>query len=246
MFNYLLKILMVFLIAGCLAGPALGDDVVIDNSDGPVKITIRNTKSQAQSASSSLNHEATMELIQEVLAEYSSKNKYSKLTQTQCKQMSEAIWYRLRVKGLDVRLAGGNVERKITGLGFEHYANLANHAWVMAKTPERGWLALECTSGGIISREENELYYTSAVFFRTPEEVYRFDGRRRDAHNAYVKLNKLVEQWNTTYAGKRLQVKSELYNQRQAHQESMTRAKEDYIDIVDRLERLYNGAQELK
>ncbi|BBD09457.1 hypothetical protein [Desulfovibrio ferrophilus] len=262
MLKYLLNYVIISLIAGCLACPALGDDVVIEKGDGPVKITIRNTKpkppSSAPKATGSpqqstgtanaapLDQQTTIKIIEEVLAKYSANNKYSELTETQCKQMSEAIWYRLRVKGIDVRLAAGNVGRRITGLGFALYASLANHAWVMAKTPEKGWLALECTNGSIVERKENDLYYTGGVFFATPEAVYRFDGLRRNIINSAKRYETLAAKWNKTYADRRIKPGSELAQRADAEKKTVLKIHEQLNKHVANLESLYNSAQAIK
>lgn len=262
MLKYLFNFVIVSLVAGGLACPALGDDVIIEKGDGPVKITIHNTKPKVPSSALtapekapqsvgtanavSPDQQTTIKIIEEVLAEYSANNKYSELTETQCKQMSEAIWYRLRVKGIDVRLAAGNVERKITGLGFRYYAALANHAWVMAKTPEKGWLALECTAGRIVERKENNLYYTGGVFFATPEAVYRFDGLRRNIIDSGRRYETLVEKWNATYADKRIKPGSELAQRADAEKQVAIKTLEILEKHVANLESLYNSAQSIK
>jgi len=258
-----LPFVLLFILVAASAG---ADEAVISTGDGPVSITIRNTKPKSQAAkppstgagtstgpvsapatpptpgTGSEEHSEVMAVIQEVLSDYSSKNKYSELTETQCKQMSEAIWYRLRVKGVDVRLAAGNVKRNVVGVGIDMFVRFANHAWVMAKTPERGWLALECTNGSIVSRQENDLYYSGGLFFTTPEEVYKFDARRRDMYNASERLDKLVAKWNSKFKGKTLQKDSQLGKEREQLIQDIQRAKETLEDAAERLTTLYNNA----
>lgn len=255
-------ILLFFITFFFVATSARADEVIIERGDGPASISIRNTKPSAMpdtappakaspatagadAATGSPEHQATMAVIHEVLAEYSAKNKYSELTETQCKQMSEAIWYRLRVKGLDVRLAAGNVKRNVVGAGIDMYVRLANHAWVMAKTPDQGWLALECTNGSVVQRQDNPLYYTGGLFFRTPDEVYRFDARRRDMRNAAKRYNALATQWNSNFKGKRLKQGSELAAQRDQLRNDLAEAKQRFTDATESLVHLYNNSMVL-
>jgi len=219
--------------------PARADDVVIQRGDGPVSITIRNAKPKAASAPLKGEREATLAAIREVLADYASKNHYSEFAEVKCKQMSEAVWYRLRTRGVRVRLAGGNVETQVTGAGFETYTNQANHAWVMAYVPDQGWLALECTNGSIVQQKDNPLYYTSAIFFETPEQVYRFDGLRRQAADGYQKLKKLTDEWNAQYAGQSFKPGSNLGKEIEAKQAAVLAAKKEYEDLLVTLQGIY-------
>ncbi len=242
----MLKHILILLAVLCLAHPALCDDIVISNDGGPVKITIRNDPTTARPTATRPDQQTTLRIITDVLAEYSSKYTYSEMTQTQSKQMSEAIWYRLRVKGIPVRLAGGNIEQLVTGQGFEFYTNTANHAWVLAQTPDQGWLALECTTGRVVPRKENPLYYTSAIFFHTPDEVYRFDGLRRKAANTLKQFNAKREDWNTKYAGKTLNVGTKQHTRMKSHKQSVQSLYDTYMDHVNSLEGIYKRGQTLK
>lgn len=149
------------------------------------------------------------DVIRDVMAEYAAKNHYSKLSETQCKQMSEAIWFRLTSKGVPARLATGNVQLPSTGAGLNGYLATANHAWVMAEVSDGKWLALEATNGTVINKRKSPFHYTSAVFFDRPENVYRFDGLRRQWQEDRRKLLKLTKEWNLWATGVRTGTVSE-------------------------------------
>lgn len=252
------------------AGPAPAEEFVIQQGDGPVSITSHNRKpapakpaepaktapgtgpgatvpaASGQQVPMTPEQQTTLATIQAVLDEYSAKNKYSELTETQCKQMSEAIWYRLRVKGLEVLLAAGNIERNVVGVDADYFVRYANHAWVMAQTPQQGWMALECTSGRIVPAEENGLYYSGGLFFRNPDEVYKFDARRRDMVNAAKRYHKLKARWDDEFKDRPLRTDSELFVQREKLRAEIIEAEAKFNDAVDRLNHLFNNAYTIK
>lgn len=222
------------------------DEVTIQRDGQGVSISNRNTQSRpAVRAAPSANSRRILGVIRNVLADYSSKNHYSEFSEVKCKQMSEAVWYRLRAQGITVRLAGGNVEKQVMGQGFATYTNQANHAWVMAKVTDTDWLALEATNGSIVTPKDNPLYYSSAIFFRTPKEVFRFDELRKQAADLSKQVHDQVNAWNTQYAGRSYTVGSALEQRAQADKADLDKAKQELQTLLDRLENIFNASKEL-
>ena len=122
--------------------------------------------------------------IIEILKKYSSRNTYSELSETQCKQMSEAIWFRLAGKGIPARLAAGRVDAQVT-TAVDIFVRKANHAWVMAELSPGEWVALETTNGTVVPKDVNQLYYMGGGVF--PAARGRLPLRRRAPQAAAIR-----------------------------------------------------------
>lgn len=185
---------------------------------------------------------ARAKVIAEVMIDYSSKSHYSEFSETRCKQMSEAVWFRLTKRGVPARIAGGNVHTQCTRGGFANYMSLADHAWVVAALSPGYWIALETTSGAIVSQKENPLYYTSAIYFDRPEDMYRFDGLRRTFVETHNKVAAMRDKWNEDAKGKRFTKGSELYQELQRRAQEIDKLDQENADRLRTLERIFmNG-----
>ncbi|WP_461209791.1 hypothetical protein [Desulfocurvus sp. DL9XJH121] len=178
-------------------------------------------------------------IIAAVLQDYSSKNHYSEFTETQCKQMSEAVWFRLTSRGIPARIAGGNVETQCVRGGFINYLSLANHAWVMAALSPGLWMALETTSGALVTQRDNPLYYTSAIYFDRPDDMYRFDGLRREFVQTRDKAAAMRHKLNADFDGKRFRKGSELDLEYRRRAQEINDLQEKNAQRLKTLERIF-------
>ena len=162
---------------------------------------------------------ARADAIIEVLKKYSSRNTYSELSETQCKQMSEAIWFRLVGQGIPARLAAGSVDAQVN-TAVDIFVRKANHAWVMAELSPGEWVALETTNGTVVSKDMNQLYYMGGVYFQRPEDVYRFDGARR-------KLRQYAKQYDAENARYKREAKGQTFMVGSKKHKEMVRRREE-------------------
>ena len=173
--------------------------------------------------------------IVEILKKYSSRNTYSELSETQCKQMSEAIWFRLAGKGIPARLAAGRVDAQVT-TAVDIFVRKANHAWVMAELSAGEWVALETTNGTVVSKEMNQLYYVGGVFFQRPEDVYRFDGARRKLRQYAKKYDADKARYERDAKGQTYMVGSKKHKEmlkRREELEALRKKMEEQYDILE-------------
>lgn len=170
--------------------------------------------------------------IIEILKKYSSRNTYSELSETQCKQMSEAIWFRLAGQGIPARLAAGRVDAQVT-TAVDIFVRKANHAWVMAELSAGEWVALETTNGTVVSKDMNQLYYVGGVYFQRPEDVYRFDGARR-------KLRQYAKQYDADKARYDREAKGRTFTVGSKKHKEMVRRREELEALRKKMEEQYD------
>jgi outer membrane murein-binding lipoprotein Lpp len=84
-----------------------------------------------------------------------------------CNQMAADIWNMLKVQGINALLAVGNVDLPVGEI------TASNHAWVLAEVNPGEYLALETTSGGVVTLTDNPFYY-QGWYFPTPKEFNEY------------------------------------------------------------------------
>jgi CheY-like chemotaxis protein len=75
-----------------------------------------------------------------------------------CLDMAKDVWNMVKTRGINAVIQVGNVKQNITTIGD------ANHAWVLAEVGPMQWLAVETTSGLVVTRDENPRYYAGMQF----------------------------------------------------------------------------------
>jgi len=120
------------------------------------------------------------------------------------------VWNMLKTKGINAKIAVGNVE--LDEYDIEDW----NHAWVIAETSPNKWTAVECTGGHIVYRENNPRYY-HGHFFNNPKSLRDFNQLYKTYQtqlNEYDRAvdfyNALVDEYNNANYFKRLALKSGL------------------------------------
>jgi hypothetical protein len=106
-----------------------------------------------------------------------------------CLDMACDVWDMLKAKGINAKIYAGNLDKDITS------AAQANHAWVIAETFDREWIALEATGGYVVTRDNNKRYY-SGWGFGTPAEVREFERLRRQRDEALLKWREAEADYN--------------------------------------------------
>jgi CheY-like chemotaxis protein len=84
-----------------------------------------------------------------------------------CIDMAKDVWNMIKTRGINAVIVIGNVKTTISTMSD------VNHAWVIAEVGPMQWLAVETTSGYVVTREENPLYYTG-MQFETPVDMREY------------------------------------------------------------------------
>ena len=157
-------------------------------------------------------------VLQDIVKGYHATHTYSKSDFYVCADMTLDVWNMVETKGINARIAVGNVQNP--DVDWKQF----NHAWVMAEVSPDTWLALEPTMGAIVRGDASRKYYRG-LFFNTPREFKEYvDLRKRrrelslttkdldkdlkDVKKEYEqelrKHNDLTNEYNTKYGDKRL------------------------------------------
>jgi hypothetical protein len=130
--------------------------------------------------------------------------------------MAIDVWNMVKTKGINARIAAGNVNNpQADGTEF-------NHAWVVAEAAQRKWIALETTGGYLVSGKKNKNYYRG-YFFASPRELKEYcdlyqkrselikrtqplqkelEKFKDDYDRELKKYNNMVDDYNKKYAGR--------------------------------------------
>jgi len=157
-------------------------------------------------------------VLRDIVQSYHATHTYSESDFYVCADMTLDVWNMVETKGINARIAVGNVQNPQADW------NQFNHAWVMAEVASDSWLALETTGGVVVRSDANKKYYRG-FFFNTPKEFKeyvdlrkrRYDlslrtkelekeltNVRREYEQELRKHNSLIDEYNRTYADKRL------------------------------------------
>jgi len=149
-------------------------------------------------------------ICEEVAQQYYKTHTYIQNDVFDCDNMACDVWNMLKTKGINAKIAVGNVE--LDEYDIEDW----NHAWVIAETSPNKWTAVECTGGHIVYRENNPRYY-HGHFFNNPKSLRDFNQLYKTYQtqlNEYDRAvdfyNALVDEYNNANYFKRLALKSGL------------------------------------
>jgi len=142
--------------------------------------------------------QTTEQICEEIAKNYYATHKYIGNDVFDCDNMACDIWDMLIARGINAKIAIGNVKHKVKNIDD------VNHAWVVAEVSPSEWLAIECTGGYLVYGSDNSLYYYG-IIFNNPKELRDFydlyDRYRRQAlryQRAVEYYNSLVEQYNSS------------------------------------------------
>ncbi len=142
--------------------------------------------------------------IMMILADYRKKHTYSTEDFFVCADMVVDIWNILKTQGIPSKISVGNVEKDIRlgGSEFDIIAKM-NHAWILAEVKPGEWIPLEATGGFIVDPSApNHDLYLRGFTFDSPRQFKDFSDMRMSFYKTCKEANKLVENYNSQYAGK--------------------------------------------
>ncbi|QYZ79473.1 PEGA domain-containing protein [Methanofollis formosanus] len=158
--------------------------------------------------------EANVAVVREIVETYRETHTYSDADFFVCADMALDVWNMIETRGIDAKIAIGDVERS----GEELHE--ADHAWVLAETSPGVWTALETTGGFVVDDDEQ---YQEGWFFDTPRgfkefidlsnrynagvEQYddlekRYNRKVERYNDELEELNDLIDSHNERYAGR--------------------------------------------
>ncbi|CAD6491438.1 MAG: hypothetical protein FFODKBPE_00150 [Candidatus Argoarchaeum ethanivorans] len=138
--------------------------------------------------------EQKISICEEVAQQYYETHTYVQNDVFDCDNMACDVWNMLKTKGINAKIAVGNVD--LDECGIEDW----NHAWVMAEVSPNTWLAIECTGGYVVY--ENPRYYHGHGFnnpksLRDFNQLYKeYQIQLNEYNNAINFYNALVNEYN--------------------------------------------------
>ena len=154
--------------------------------------------------------EQNVQICEEVAQQYYETHTYVQNNVFDCDNMACDVWNMLKTRGINAKIAVGNVE--LDEYDIEDW----NHAWVIAETSPNEWTAIECTGGHIVYQENNPRYY-HGHFFNNPKSLRDFNQLYKTYQtqlNEYDRAvdfyNALVDEYNNANYFKQLALKSGL------------------------------------
>ena len=131
--------------------------------------------------------EQKIRICEEVARQYYETHTYVEDDVFDCDNMACDVWDMLKTKGINAKIAVGNVE--LDEYDMEDW----NHAWVIAEVAPNDWIAIECTGGYVVY--DNPRYY-SGHFFNNPKNLRRFLQLWNEYYDRLDKYNEAVEYYN--------------------------------------------------
>jgi len=142
------------------------------------------------SAESELSGETPAETAAKIIKQYHETHTYSRKDLFVCADMSKEVWNMLQAQGIEAYIQIGSVESVVKNMED------SGHAWVLAEISPGNLLALETTSGQVVQRNENALYY-EGWSFENPYEYKRFEELKYEHNVRLGILTELVEEYNS-------------------------------------------------
>lgn len=144
-----------------------------------------------------------IKICEQIAYNYHSTHLYTLDDMYVCGNMAQDVWDLLKARGINAKIVIGNNQKDLfTNGSIESAINDCNHAWVLAEVIHNTWLAIECTSGYVVYKSDNCLYYRGFEF-SNPKNYQKYLDLSRDYYNQYEDYakylsyyNKLVEQYN--------------------------------------------------
>lgn len=167
-------VLSIFIITILLSGCIEDEDSTTTENDYFISIT---------------PEEQNVKICEEAAQQYYETHTYVGNDVFDCDNMAIDVWNILKTKGINAEIAVGNVDLD------EYDIDDWNHAWIMAEVAPNKWLAIECTGGYIVYKEDNPRYYY-AHFFKNPKSLKDFNQLYRNYQIQLIEYNKAVYFYN--------------------------------------------------
>ena len=131
-----------------------------------------------------------LRICEEVAKQYYETHTYIQNDVFDCDNMACDVWNILKTKGINAEIAVGNVD--LDEYDIEDW----NHVWIMAETSPNAWIAIECTGGYIVRREDNPRYY-HAHFFKNPKSLRDFSRLYETYQTQLSEYNRAIDFYNS-------------------------------------------------
>ena len=112
-----------------------------------------NSSSEQHPEQPASQDEIIVSVLHNLVKVYHATHTYSKKNFFVCADMAMDVWNMIETKGINARIAVGNVNK--AQANWKEY----NHAWVVAEVSPGRWVALEITRGTVVRGNENKNYY---------------------------------------------------------------------------------------
>lgn|GEM_PF-1040995 len=129
--------------------------------------------------------------LRSILKEYYSTHTYNQSDFFVCADMALDVWNMVRTKGMQAKIAAGNIENSSVKI------NEYNHAWVLAEYSSGSWIALETTTGYLVPN--NSAYY-KGVFFGTPRDFKTYINLMQDYNDEVYRISNMTRSYNEKVA----------------------------------------------
>jgi len=143
--------------------------------------------------------------LQILVTEYKRSHTYSMIDYFVCVDMSLDMANILKTRNFNTKVVAGNPKVDTAGLSPDKAMATYNHAWVVVELQPGVNVALETTGGFVVDdKVPNFEYYYQGLVFNTPRQAKDTDILIRSAQETCGKAKGLINDWNRSYAGRRL------------------------------------------
>lgn len=137
---------------------------------GAVNANNGNRVENNQGVAQLTQEQKNIKTCEQIAKEYYETHKYE-IHVYDCDNMAQDVWNMLHAKGIKSQIVVGNID--IEG-NYNIYQ--CDHAWILAEVAPGSNLAIECTNGRIVYREDNDNYYRGYLF-DNPQELRDFQNK---------------------------------------------------------------------
>ena len=141
---------------------------------------------------------------------YNQTHTYTATDMFVCGDMAAEIWNMLKTLGVSSIMVVGAVDHGVTNI------LQSNHAWLLAEVEPNTYLAVECTGGYTVTKDQNPLYY-QGWYYDSPEtlkqyfdDVKEYNTRVNMANEVVAEDQAVVAQYNQNGSASLLAVHDEL------------------------------------
>jgi len=136
---------------------------------------------------SSSQDDVIISILDNLVKVYHATHTYSQKDFFVCADMAMDVWNMVETKGINARIAAGNVNRDLAN--WKEY----NHAWVVAEVSSERWVAMEITGGTIVRGNENRNYYRG-YFLDSPRELKEYVDLKKRGRDLAIRTQSLQDQ----------------------------------------------------
>lgn len=142
------------------------------------------------------------ETAEKIVKFYASTHVYSIGDLFECGDMSMDVWNMLKAQNINAKIQIGGTTKDLKEIQD------SDHAWVLAEVGPAQYLALETTSGGVVTQQSNPYYY-KGWSFKNPKDfkdyvtlLNEYIVRQKLVNDMITRYNTMVSGFNTQYGGR--------------------------------------------